>query len=440
MARMAAPEKSPPSRLATAVFGLTIFLGAFLLFQSQPLVSKAILPWFGGCPAVWTTCMLFFQTLLFGGYLYAHLLQSRFTPPVQVTVHLAVVVAALVLLPIMPGAVWRPTDGSNPAWRILWLLTCTVGLPYFAVSATSPLVQTWFHGVFPDRSPYRLYALSNAGSLIALLTYPVVFEPAFALPMQSRLWSAAFATYALLCSACFWLLRQEVSVAESQNVILSEAKNDKGSRESSPTWFDRFCWLALPACASLMLLAATNHVCQDVAVVPFLWVVPLAIYLLSFIICFDHARWYVRWLWSAATVLALVGVAANDFIKTSTSYFTLIPELTLYFSALFFVCMMCHGELVRRKPAARHLTEFYLLISVGGAIGGLLVGIVAPLAFSTYFEWHIGVAVSFVLALGLLLLPGIRSTIYAPLRLIRFFAFIVARLPGTIGFALLPFG
>ncbi len=441
MTRMAALEhdKSPPSPLAAAVFGTTIFVGAFLLFQSQPLVSKAILPWFGGCPAVWTTCMLFFQTLLFGGYLYAHLLQSRFTPRGQIAVHLAVVVAALIVLPIVPGNAWKPTDGENPAWQILWLLTCTVGLPYFAVSATSPLVQTWFGGVFPDRSPYRLYALSNIGSLVALLTYPFVFEPAFALPMQSRLWSVTFAAYAMLCAACFWPLRRwramgsplrkgaTAGLPSSAWEILRDntaGQASSGTREV-PTQFDRFCWMALPACASLMLLATTNHVCQDVAVVPFLWVVPLALYLLSFIICFDHARWYVRWLWSAAAALALIGVGVNDYIKIATSYLSLIPELALYFSALFFVCMTCHGELVRRKPAARHLTEFYLWISVGGALGGLLVGIVAPLVFSTYFEWQIGVAVSFVLALGLLLLPGIRSALQSGLRLVCIGAFLL---------------
>ena len=173
----------------------------------QPLVSKAILPWFGGCPAVWTTCMLFFQTLLFGGYLYAHLLQRWLGPRNQAAVHLLLVVAAVCLLPILPGPGLRPVDSSNPTWRILLLLTVTVGLPYFALSATSPLVQAWFSSRCPGRSPYRLYALSNAGSLAALLTYPFVFEPALDLPQQSTLWSGAFTLYAALCAAslaCLW--------------------------------------------------------------------------------------------------------------------------------------------------------------------------------------------------------------------------------------------
>ena len=191
-------------------FALTILLGAFLLFQVQPLVSKAILPWFGGCPAVWTTCMLFFQTLLFGGYLYAHLLQRWLVPRHQVAVHLVLVAVALAALPIIPGASDKPVDSSNPTGRILLLLAATVGLPYFALSATSPLVQAWFGTRCPGRSPYRLYALSNFGSLAALLTYPLFFEPALDLPSQSMLWSGAFLVYAALCAvslACMWKLR-----------------------------------------------------------------------------------------------------------------------------------------------------------------------------------------------------------------------------------------
>ena len=181
------------------IFALTILLGAFLLFQVQPLVSKAILPWFGGCPAVWTTCMLFFQTLLFGGYLYAHLLQRWLAPRHQVAFHLVVVAVALAVLPIIPGPGDKPVDSSNPTGHILLLLAATVGLPYFALSATSPLVQAWFGARCPGRSPYRLYALSNFGSLAALLTYPVFFEPALDLPSQSMFWSGAFLLYAGLC-------------------------------------------------------------------------------------------------------------------------------------------------------------------------------------------------------------------------------------------------
>ena len=402
---------SEPAHVAASpwpriTFALTILLSAFLLFQVQPLVSKAILPWFGGCPAVWTTCMLFFQTLLFGGYLYAHLLQRRLAPRNQVAVHLVLVVVALAVLPIIPGPGQRPVDSSNPTGRILLLLAATVGLPYFVLSATSPLVQAWFGHRCPGRSPYRLYALSNFGSLAALLSYPLFFEPTFDLPKQSTLWSGAFLIYGALCVAsltCLWHLRnwQWLATDSLSPGNDSNASSAPGSDPSAPTWRDRAGWLLLPACASLMLLAATNHVCQDVAVVPLLWVMPLALYLLSFIICFDHARWYVRPVWAGAAVVALVGAAANDSQHASTPL-NLLQELLLYFAMLFFACMVCHGELARRKPNPRYLTEFYLLIAAGGALGGLFVAVVAPLVFSSYLEWPIGMALSGVLALGLL--------------------------------------
>jgi hypothetical protein len=423
--------RAPSPRWSVAAFGVTILTGAFLLFQVQPLVSKAILPWFGGCPAVWTTCMLFFQVVLFAGYYYAHLLQRWLPPRRQAAVHLAVVVVALALLPIRPGDYWRPHDASYPTWQILLLLTGTVGLPYFALSATSPLVQAWFSGVWPNRSPYRLYALSNAGSLVALLSYPFLFEPAFDLRMQSLLWSGLFVLYAVLCGATLVGVWRCVSLLSSEQTQEADNGSGFGVRGSiipnpqisglkspnlqtpkaphpSPLWLDRLRWLALPACASLVLLATTNHVCQDVAVVPFLWVVPLALYLLSFIITFDHARWYLRHLWATATIVALVGAAANDFNHIAddiTPPMGLPQQLTLYLGAMFCACMVCHGELARLKPGPRHLTEFYLWIAAGGALGGLFVGVVAPLIFSAYYEWQIGVAASGILAVGLLVLP-----------------------------------
>jgi hypothetical protein len=400
---VAAPRQdASSSRWSAAAFSVTILVGAFLLFQVQPLVSKKILPWFGGCPAVWTTCMVFFQVVLFAGYFYAHLLQRWLTPRRQAVVHLVVVVSAAALLLVLPGTYWTPHDGSNPTWQILLLLSGMVGLPYFALSATSPLVQAWFSNVWPERSPYRLYSLSNAGSLAALLSYPFVFEPAFALPTQFWLWSGAFVVYGVLCATSLASVWRSVSAA----ALVPQEK--EGVSEDRPSWLDRFRWLVLPACASLMLLATTNHVCQDVAVVPFLWVVPLALYLLSFIITFDHARWYWRGLWATGTLIGLIGAVANDFNCLSDSItppMTLIEELTLYLGAMFCACMVYHGELARLKPRPQHLTEYYLWIAAGGAVGGLFVGIVAPRVFSAYFEWQIGVALSGILCVGLLVLP-----------------------------------
>ncbi|MEN6405484.1 MAG: fused MFS/spermidine synthase [Thermoguttaceae bacterium] len=399
---MTAPCTKPSAadRWIVAAFVAVTLLGASLLFLVQPLVSKAILPWFGGCPAVWTTCLVFFQTLLFGGYLYAHLLQRWFSPRRQAAVHLAAAMVALALLPIGPTAGWRPVDDSLPSLRIVWLLLATVGLPYFMLAATSPLVQTWFSVSQPGRSPYRLYAVSNFGSLAALLCYPIVFEPAFDLPMQSRLWSAIFALYAVLCAAIF------VGLVQNPATGVTPASTQSGDGAPAPRWRDRMSWLALPALASWMLVAGTNHLCQDVAVVPFLWVLPLTLYLLSFILCFDHARWYIRWLWAAAAALELIGVAACDHLKNTLRPLPLAEELILNGAAIFFVCMVCHGELARRKPDARRLTEFYLIIAAGGALGGLLVGLVAPLVFSSYLEWPIGMALSVLLSVALLTRPG----------------------------------
>jgi hypothetical protein len=250
----------------------------------------------------------------------------------------------------------------------------------------------------------------------------VFFEPALDLPSQSMFWSGAFLLYAGLCAvslACTWQLRDRHWPAMDPPDL---AGSSSGADDAvcAPTWWDRAVWLLLPACASLMLLATTNHVCQDVAVVPLLWVVPLALYLLSFIICFDHARWYVRPVWAGAAVVALLGGAVNDSQHANTPL-SLVQELLLYFAMLFFVCMVCHGELARRKPHPRYLTEFYLLIAAGGALGGLLVAVVAPLVFSSYLEWPIGMAVSGVLALGLLVPVSWQGR----MRLVRYLVFVV---------------
>ena len=399
----------------------TILLSAFLLFQVQPLISKFILPWFGGCPAVWTTCMLFFQIVLFAGYSYAHLVGSRMTLRRQAVIQLAILLAALALLPIIPSPSWKPTGSEAPNWRILLLLAATVGLPYFVLSTTSPLLQVWFSRSYPGRSPYRLYALSNFGSLAALLSYPFVFEPAFDLPRQSWLWSGAFAAYVLLCGACAaWLWRVGPRLASPAEPSGNDLADSVGA---TANWPRRALWVFLPACASMVLLATTNHVCQDVAVVPFLWVVPLALYLLSFIICFDHQRWYVRSLWAILAVVGILSVAGEDSILTlldhiierlhiresSSLSLSYVQELGLYFSTMFFICMVCHGELVKLRPNPRHLTEYYLCISAGGALGGVFVSLVAPVIFTTFFEWKLGLALSFIVAAAAVILAVRRN-------------------------------
>ncbi len=378
------------------VLGATVLLGAMLLFLVQPLISKAILPWFGGAPTVWTTAMLFFQALLLAGYIYAHLVQRWLEPRGQVVLHVVAATAALLVLPIVASERWRPDEASHPTVHILLLLGATVGWPYFVLAGTSPLIQKWFSYAYPGRSPYRLYALSNLGSLAALLSYPLVVERLFDLPGQSLLWSWCFVGYAVLCGAsllCLWYWDPpDHSPAEGRRT----AKLAPLEPESSVAlWRRRVLWVLLPAVGSLMLLATTNHVCQDVAVVPLLWVVPLALYLLSFIVCFDHPRWYVRKVFPPFAAFSILLTASGELFRKKLSF---VELLYFYFPMLFLVCMVCHGELARLRPHPRRLTEYYLLIAAGGALGGVLVSIVAPAVFNNYTEWPVGLVVSLMLA------------------------------------------
>ena len=387
------------TRLLMLNYALTTLLSALLLFQVQPIISKYILPWFGGSPAVWTTCMVCFQTMLFAGYAYAHLLVKVLRPRWQAVVHVSLLVAAVCVLPIAPDVAWKLDTGTGPTLRILGLLSVAVGLPYFALSATGPLVQAWFSRTFANRSPYRLFALSNAGSLVGLLGYPFFVEPRFALAEQTWYWGLGFVAFAALCGlavlAASWA-RRPPSLSEGTVELAADVP---------PRWQQRAAWLLLPALASTMLLATTNHVCQDVAVMPFLWVAPLSLYLISFIISFDHPRWYLRKACSVAALASLGAVAAVDQLITGGSgvAFSFVQELVLHFAALFFLCMVCHGELFRLRPHPNYLTSFYLMISAGGAIGGLFVSLMAPHLFTTFAEWRYGLLLGCLLAAWVLI-------------------------------------
>ena len=356
-------------------YAATIFLSSFLLFLVQPIIAKQILPWFGGSAGVWTTCLVFFQSILLAGYAYADW-TTRLGARRQAMLHVALLVVSLACLPILASSSWKPQGDEEPVLRILLLLGATIGLPYFLLSTTTPLLQSWYWRRFRSAVPYRLFALSNFASLLALLGFPVLFEPAFDLRTLGWGWSFLFAGFALLCGATAWL---------SVNGFEAEAKQ----RAEPVPLKNQLQWLALAAMGSVMLLAVTNHITQNISSVPFLWVLPLAIYLVSFILTFDHPRWYVRPAFIVALVV-LVPLMAWE-----------IPSLDLGIAApiflvgLFAACMFCHGELARLKPDPRHLTRFYLMISVGGALGAVLVAIVAPLVFSGYFE--LGVA---LIALG----------------------------------------
>jgi hypothetical protein len=388
-------------------YALTIFLSAFLLFQIQPLIGKAILPWFGGAPAVWTTCMLFFQLLLLCGYAYAHGLATFLKPRAQRRVHVALLVLALLGLtlatffwksPVLPGPGWKPADPESPVLRILALLLVCVGLPYFLLATTGPLLQSWFARERPGASPYRLYALSNAGSLLALLTYPFAVEPKLTLHTQALAWAGGFVLFAAGCA--FLAFRFSASAERGIAAMAGTEPVGVAAEEEAPRLRRRLLWLALAACASVMLLATTNQLCQEVASIPFLWVLPLCLYLLSFILCFESDRIYRRGIFGPALVL---GIGAVVYVLNEGFSVSLTLQVAAYAFALFACCMVCHGELVRLKPGPRHLTGFYLMVSAGGALGGVLVGVVAPRVFHGFWEYHVGLVLVGLLAVVMLL-------------------------------------
>ncbi|MBM4005104.1 MAG: hypothetical protein FJ295_17750 [Planctomycetes bacterium] len=444
----------------------TIFLSAFLLFQVQPIISKMILPWFGGSPAVWSTCMLFFQVLLLAGYGYAHFLNER-PPRQQAWIHFGLLLISGLLLPIIPGDRWKPEGSANPTLRILALLAANVGLPYFLLSTTGPLVQAWFNRACPLRSVYRLYALSNVGSLGALLSYPFFFEPRWTTSAQGWMWSLAYVGFLVICGSLALVIgripalsRPDATADESANATAKATAKASSSGavtpSAMPSAWDRTLWIALPALASTCLLAITNHLCQDVAVVPFMWLAPLSLYLITFIICFDNPAWYLRRTFSVlamASILFLSLVMMNRYVASAAEGGKLgfkvpgwivhaavnddfgagavVPDwaqekrtmlgglgivdalrsvqldtfkekirkhVGLYLTTMFLTCMICHGELARLKPAPRHLTSYFLMISAGGALGGTFVALICPRVASTYVELDLSLVLGFLVA------------------------------------------
>jgi spermidine synthase len=365
------------------IYAATIFLSSFLLFLVQPLIARLILPWFGGSAAVWTTCMLFFQALLLAGYAYAHLLEKKLLQgKLQPLVHTALLLAAVAMLPIAPSEAWKPSGDDEPISRILILLGASVGLPYFLVASTSPLLQAWFARARPGENPYRLFAISNLASLIALVGYPFLIEPFLGAAAQVKLWSWLFVAFALLCAAVAWRTpRNEVTETETAVVPVRAPQIA--------------LWLALSATGSVLLLAVTNHLTQNVASVPLLWLAPLTLYLLTFIIAFE-GNWYrPEYLWP----LVLLWLCGMAWLLVDADYhFDLPMQLGMFLPGLFLGCLFCHGELYRLRPPPQQLTKFYLIVSAGGALGGLLVAVVAPLTFDAYYELGIGMTVLALLA------------------------------------------
>lgn len=360
------------------LFAVTVFLSAFLLFQIQPMAAKIILPWFGGSSSVWSTCLVFFQAVLLLGYLYVHWLHESLAPRRQTLVHIALLLASLSTLPVAADPSWKETAQAHPTLSVLGVLAFAVGLPYLLLSTTGPLMQAWYARAFAGVMPYRLYALSNLASMLALLSYPVLVEPFLALQPQTWAWSAGYALFVAACAATAWWSRRQVP-AGRETVAAVPADIPR------PSWRECLLWAGLAMTASTLLLTMTRHLTQDVAPVPFLWVLPLSLYLLSFILCFDAPRYYVRPLFLGALPLAFLGLD-----RIMDEGLDVPAMIALISAALFVICMVCHGELVRRKPHPRHLTLFYLMLSIGGALGGMFVGLLAPAVFNAYFEFPIG--------------------------------------------------
>lgn len=384
------------------LFATTICLGAFLLFLIEPLIAKLILPWFGGSAAVWATCLVFFQTALLLGYLYADATIRRLSPRRQSVVHLGLLLVSLLWLPIAPQIFWRSHVAVDPAWRILGLLTFSIGLPFLLLSSTSPLLQTWYARRSPDRSPYHLFALSNLASLLALLSFPFLIEPRLSSHHQAALWSIGYALFALCCVLSAWISRDYSPIAP--------ATAETSQEEAAPALSTKALWLSLAACSSMMLLAATNHLSENVAPIPLLWVVPLALYLLSFALVFAKHKFYSRWF--VARLLAVALGAAGYAIYDSSITHAIQISVPLFCSALFVVCFFCHGELVQRKPSVRYLTSFYLTIALGGALGAVCVGLLAPHILSGIYELPIVLLLTAILASVVLWREGWSARIF----------------------------
>jgi len=401
------------------LFGATLTLSAFLLFLVQPMVARAILPWFGGSSSLWTSCMLVFQATLLVGYLYSHAL-ARFASAVgQFRIHAVLLVASAIALPPLPGGQWKPADLHNPPAQIALLLLAVAGLPYLTLSTTAPLLQAWYARVFPDRSPYRLYAWSNASSLLALISYPLVIEPFFTLRQQGLLWSALYLAFAAVSLPCAYVVTRSPARPEQATPPEQAAQAATPARASiagavprAPGVPEMAVWLWLPLLASVVLLGTTNELCQDIAAVPFLWVVPLALYLATFVLCFQWDWLYRRRVFLPLSVLCIGSVKASSFLGADPP---LWQDISIWCASLFVFCMICHGELVRRKPGADHLTLFYVLVALGGALGGATVALAAPRVLSSFMELPLALA-AIVGTAALMLAAGGAPGAAGPLR------------------------
>ena len=385
-------------------YAISVLLSAFLLFLIQPMIGKFLLPWYGGTPAVWSTILLFSQVVLTAGYAYAYWLLGRSRERLQGTIHFIILGLSLLILlatsllwpsPLTPDTGWRTPGSEQPIWEILRILVVAIGVPFLVLAANSTLMQAWFHRDYPAPTPYRLYAISNIGSLMALLSYPVLIEPNLTLRTQTYLWTLAYVAFAAIVGYLGLRTYRGLQTQDAKGPGQIKAEQVKG-----PTVDLYLLWVALAACASILLMAMTNELTQEIAVIPFLWVLPLAIYLLTFILAFGGGILYSRLIYLALFFLLTLGTRMLLQVPTTN----LALEVAIFSLLLFVSCMLLHNELYKLRPHARYLSSFYLMVAVGGAVGGIFVTLIAPFIFSTgYWELQWALIASGILMVVLIL-------------------------------------
>lgn len=375
------------------LFASTLFCSASLMFALQPMFGKILLPLLGGAPSVWNMCMVFFQTVLFLGYLYAHLLSSRLSLKHQVLTHSAVIGVSIFSLPVALSAVSLPSTSTDPTFWLLSALILSIGMPFFVLSTSAPLLQKWFSILGHESSddPYYLYVASNAGSLIALLSYPFLLEPAIGLQDQQSIWSIGFIVLGLLICCCMAMVFLKQRQGSGFVEEISAIADKPGLRK-------QFRWLALSLVPSSLLLALTNYISTDIAAVPLLWVIPLALYLASFIIVFSkygaavHSKMVSLYPWMVAPFLAYY------FSNQKIAEYWL--EISLHLMVFLLTIMVCHGELAKTRPSSRYLTNYYLIMSFGGTLGGMLNTFIAPVIFDNVYEYPLMIIAGLILIFG----------------------------------------
>jgi hypothetical protein len=390
---MSYPSEAKTDRSLSLIvlFAGTLFISASLMFVLQPLFGKILLPLLGGSPAVWNTCMVFYQSILFLGYLYAHIISTRFNQHRQIQLHAVIILVSFLALPLaLPENTVPPTE-SNPTFWLFWTLFLAIGLPYFVVSTTAPLIQKWFANVghHTSHDPYYLYAASNTGSLIALLSYPFLLEPAIGLTNQKSYWSVGYLILCMLIAGCAF-------------VLWKTRKNTVSAQDSAPeeniSLYRKLHWSALAFVPSSLLLGLTNFISTDIASVPLLWIIPLTLYLLSFVIVFSKWNDRIHPLMVKLQPVVLLPFIAYAFINPADLPYW--AYLGLHLLAFFFAVMVCHGELAKNRPHTQYLTSFYLIMSFAGMLGGMFNTFVAPFIFKGIYEYPI------MIVAALLLRPG----------------------------------